>query len=79
MNKGPSNSLKQHRLNKQSKCRIKFWYETKSLNQVASEFMSIEEAEVFLETCNCYIVGIQIVDRMSNEEAMEYLKKGLRE
>lgn len=75
MNKGPSNSLKQHRLNK-SKGMIKFWYETKSSNQVASEFMSIEEAEVFLETCNCYIVGIQIVERMNSEEAMEYLKKG---
>lgn len=71
-----SKSLRNHRANRINKMRIRFWYETKSGNQINTEDMSKEEAEVFLETCNCYIVGIMIIDRMDSERAMEYLKVG---
>lgn len=55
--------------------KFKFWYEVHSGNQLMTEFMDSEEAGTWVKTCQMNIVAIQIVERMSKQEAMNYIRR----
>jgi hypothetical protein len=72
-----SKSLRESRAARTNQARFKFWFETKSGNQMMTEFMDQGEATLWLRTNQQHIVGMQIIERMSREEAMRYV--GIKE
>jgi len=76
---GANKHLREHRAKKHYTTRFKFWYEIKSGSQLATEFMNLEEAASWIKTNHQNIVGIQVIERMSNEEALKYLKVNMME
>lgn len=72
---GANKNVKAHRARNRLASQFKFWYEIKSGSQMATEFMNIEEAEAWLHSAQQIIVGIQIIERISKAEALNYLKR----
>lgn len=71
---GASKRVKEQREKDRLSAKFKFWCEIKSGSQIATEFMNIDQASEWLQSVQQNIVGMQVIETMSREEAVDVLK-----